>query len=414
MFVEHPQPHPTHAWRPQLALALLGVVTMATAAGVGACGDDGAALQSTPATEIERALLENVGQNIILQLYADFDTQATTLVTATERFAQTQDDANRDAARAAWQDTMALWQQAEMLQLGPAGIMGEVAGGEDLRDEIYSWPVVNECRVDQEIVEAAFEDLDAFAQEPVNVRGLDAMEYLLFSEGDDNACAPNSSINRDGLWQALGSEEIARRRAAYAHALAQLIDARASQLHDAWDPASGDFLKELTGAGAESTTFSSGQEALNALSDALFYLEKETKDMKLAEPVGLADCDADLCPDALESPRSRRSKEHILANVLAFQRAYLGGEPGEDGVGFDDLLRDRGADEVADAMNAEIDEAIAAIEAIDGPIEDAINDDKESVIAAHDAVREIVVLLKTQFVSVLDLEIPQRAEGDND
>ena len=32
----------------------------------------------------------------------------------------------------------------------------------------------------------------------------------------------------------------------------------------------------------------------------------------------------------------------------------------------------------------------------------------------YDALRAIVAILKTEFISVLDLELPKRVEGDND
>ena len=38
----------------------------------------------------------------------------------------------------------------------------------------------------------------------------------------------------------------------------------------------------------------------------------------------------------------------------------------------------------------------------------------EGVEAAHAALADLTRLLKTQLLSVLDLELPERAEGDND
>ena len=40
--------------------------------------------------------------------------------------------------------------------------------------------------------------------------------------------------------------------------------------------------------------------------------------------------------------------------------------------------------------------------------------DPAGVKALYDSLRVIVVLLKTEFISVLDLELPKRVEGDND
>ncbi len=38
----------------------------------------------------------------------------------------------------------------------------------------------------------------------------------------------------------------------------------------------------------------------------------------------------------------------------------------------------------------------------------------EGVTAVHDAMRVFITDMKTQFITTLDLEVPQRAEGDND
>src|SRR5690606_12725753 len=84
-------------------------------------------------------------------------------------------------------------------------------------------------------------------------------------------------------------------RAAYAHAAARDIVVRAEALVEAWDPAGADFSAELAGAGSDGNAYATVQDALNAVSDALFYLDTETKDMKLAEPLGVMDCGNEVC-----------------------------------------------------------------------------------------------------------------------
>ena len=59
--------------------------------------------------------------------------------------------------------------------------------------------------------------------------------------------------------------------------------------------------------------------------------------------------------------------------------------------------------------------AIVAADAV--PHDDlakALNTAPTSVLDLHAAVKSITDLLKTEFVSVLDLEAPQSVEGDND
>jgi hypothetical protein len=44
----------------------------------------------------------------------------------------------------------------------------------------------------------------------------------------------------------------------------------------------------------------------------------------------------------------------------------------------------------------------------------ALANDKASVTALHAAIKKVTDALKTEIVTVLDLEIPKVVEGDND
>lgn len=362
-----------------------------------------------------RALAADLGAAVVLPMYRDFAASAAALEEATAAYASSSGAEEREAARVAWQEAMAIWQRAELTQIGPAGPMTGVAGGEDFRDEIYSWPLVNPCRVDQVLVRGGFEDAQQLAAEPVNARGLDAIEYLLFTDDPANACPSNVSINTEGQWDALGADEVARRRAAYAHAAAQRARSAADMLVAAWEPTSGSFLAQLETAGTTGTTYGSSQEALNAISDAMFYLDDQTKDMKLAEPGGISlECLAETCPERVESPFARRSVSHVENNLRGFRELFLGGPPDSDANGFDDLLASSGAEATAARMSEALDAAIARAAAMDASLVDALSMDLAAVRGLYDAVKAVTDVLKTEFVSVLDLDLPRRAEGDND
>ena len=202
----------------------------------------------------KRELLASLGDNVILPTLRDFAQAASALETATATYAQSGSSDDRAAAQQAWRDAMSLWQRAEVMQIGPAGVMGDVAGGEDLRLQIYSYPLVNRCRVDQELVEGAYVDPGAFSNELVNVRGLDALEYLLFSDGQTNACAPQNDINSTGSWNGI-VDQLAERRADYAASAAALVSSHADLLVRAWEPSEENFLTELATAGSGSGTY---------------------------------------------------------------------------------------------------------------------------------------------------------------
>lgn len=389
--------------------ALLMALTL-----VFACGDDDGGgdvdAGSTDAAESGPNRLEavrDIAGNVLLPTYRDFAAAAADLETATAAWASSGSETDRDAARDAWREAMDIWQQAELMLVGPAGAMDLVAGGEDIRDAIYSWPITNRCRVDQELVGGAYADVDAFVTENVNVLGLDALEALLFIEGEENGCAPNSSINTSGAWAEI-VPELDERRAAYAATAAILVRREADALVATWD---ADFLTVIRSAGEGSELYGSAQEALNGISDALFYLDKEAKDMKLAVPAGISiACAADVCPEERESLYANHSIPHLADNVRGFGLVFTGG----DGVGFDDLLVAAGAESLATEVLEATDAAIALADAIEGDVPTLLAEDPAALEPLHAALKAITDLLKTQVVTVLDLELPMRAEGDND
>ena len=66
-------------------------------------------------------------------------------------------------------------------------------------------------------------------------------------------------------------------------------------------------------------------------------------------------------------------------------------------------------------MTTDLEGAIAAVEAIhELDLADALKNDLASVKGAHAAVKKVTDNLKTQLVTVLDLELPKSSEGDND
>lgn len=384
----------------RLAFALLG-------AGCDTGGDRvDAGREAAAAGESRREVLRALGEAAVLPSYREFHARTEDLVDACDALAARPDGtAEWKAAREAWRRAARIWQRAEVMQFGPAGAMASVAGGQDLRDQIYSWPLVNPCRVDQELVEGRYEDADAFAGEPVNVRGLDALEYLLFREDTGTECGSASFL---ADWDMI-AQELPERRAHYARTLAVDLERRARTLREAWEPDAGDFLSALANAGDGSDAYPTAQAALNAISDAMFYAEKETKDMKLGQAAGIVEC---AVPPCFEARWAEFSREAIVANYEGLGKLLFGA--GADGLGFDDLLADIGMESLSDRMRRELDALLSALAAIEPSLEAAAERDPASVEAAYAAAADLMTTFKTQFVSVLDLELPLRAAADND
>ncbi|WP_394848611.1 imelysin family protein [Pendulispora brunnea] len=359
----------------------------------------------------KRALLQAAGECAIGR-YRDFEGSARALRDAAAEWRDDPSDARRAAVQQVWRAAMATWEQAEVFRVGPAARSGD-PGGKNLRDQIYSWPLFHRCTIEEQLVDETYARPE-FATSLISTRGLGGFEFLAFYGGTDNACPSGSPINALGSWNRLGPEEIGRRKARYAAAIADNIGGHVAALLAAWDPAGGNFLHELTAAGAGSATFATPQDAFNALSDALFYVEQEVKDDKLGKPLGLNDCTQGRCPEAVESRYARISKENITANLIGFRRLFQGCGDNGAGLGFDDWLRAVGASDLADRMIAMLASTQAAADALDGSLEQALESSPAKVEALHRAVKTLTDLLKTEFVTVLNLELPKGSEGDND
>jgi predicted lipoprotein len=347
--------------------------------------------------------------------YGEFATAAGALSDATTSAAADPSDENYAAARLAWLAAMASWQRAEPLSFGPAAPTTAL-GGQDLRDQIYIFPLANHCLVDQSLVGEKYQDA-AFPSSLSSARGLTALEYLLFHGDGSNSCNSLSSINADGSWAALSASELRARRANYADAAARDVLARANKLLGAWATDGEDFYGTFTTAGNGSALFSGSQDAFNAVSDALFYVEQELKDWKLGWPLGLvADCvnAPGTCPNDVESRYARVSTDHLRQNLIGFRREFQGCGSNYWGLGFDDWLIAVGAEDLAQRMLSALEGAQASVEALSPSLEEAIVTNPANVALVHADVKKLTDLLKTEFVSVLNLELPVGSEGDND
>ncbi len=339
----------------------------------------------------------------------EFQAAAEALKAAAAEYAASPGDITKATAREAFHAASDAWQVNEQLQFGPAA-PSNMPGGNDMRDQIYAWPLVSRCAVEESIVAKTWES--GVHTMLINRRGMPALEYLLFYEGDDTACGPTSPIVAQGTWAALSTQERAARRRAYAAAVAADVTVWAGDLVAQWE---GGFKDDMLTAGTGSTLFGTTQAALNVVSDALFYIDKQVKHGKVARPLGLEECADTTCPELLESQFAGRSKRNIEKNVVGLKRLLRGCAADHSGVGFDDLLNAVGAEQVALQMNERTDAIQTALDAIDeADLRATLVTDTASLLEVHGKLSVLGSLLKTEFLTVLDLELPKTLEGDND
>lgn len=351
-----------------------------------------------------------VAANVIVPTLRELEVKLIALVCATLASADAPLDADKTlAAQDAWRDVMHVMQRANLMEIGPAAIAMS-PGGMGVSDELYAWPLINRCKVDETIVSKEYETLETVASFSPNVRGLLTMEYLLFPPAG-NACPETSPLNMFNQW--LLVNDLPARRARYAHNAALVALDQATRLRFAWEPTHGNFLASVNAPGEGASPYADVQQLLNALSDAIFYLYSDTRDLKVAYPAGINTLDGTR-PLSVESLHAGASLAHIRDNIVAFREVFTGGAPGTTNLGFDDLLASVGQTALSDDILVKIDVALAAADAVPGPLETAVNTHPTEVYALYEALKAISDILKSQFISVLGLQAPASAAGDND
>jgi len=405
--------------------AVHAIFALAAFAAAGCGGDDGGngdgdgtpqADARPPDTFDRQAMVANLAESVMLPTYEAFASRAGELGPAVDDYCAALGGKGEAAALAAaqdgWRAAMLEWQAAEIMIVGPAAMDGRA-----LRDLIYSWPVTSSCAVDREVMERHL-DPDAYdiGSRLSNRRGLPALEYVLFAASLEHTC-PKASPPEG--WDALAEADRRAARCGFAQVAAADLAEQADAVATGWRADGGNYVAQLAGAGESGSDIESPQAAANLISDAMFYIDTETKDMKLGEPAGIADnsCGAveEPCADELESRVSAHSKENVIRNLEAFRMLFTGDVTGaEGGLGFDDFLTGLGASDVAETMTGDIDAAITAAGAIPGTLEEALAADRESVTGAYADVKAVTDTLKSQFLTVLGLDIPDGAAGDND
>lgn len=371
----------------------------------GAAGTGAAGTSAAPAFTKE-ALLGAFGTCAASHAHT-FRARAAALDAAVKALAATPGAPAQTAAREAFAQAIDAWQTMDVLQYGPTA-SSLVAGGRDLRDNIYSWPSTGRCAIEEGILSKTYESPTFGTTSLVNRRGLAALDYLLFYEGNDSACQAGST--EVTMWNALPVDERAARKRGYAAVVAADVLKRAITLDEAWDPAKGNFVATLRTAGPGNATYATPQAAIQTVGLALFYLDLVVKDPKLGDPLN-ALCASAAC---LETPFSARAKQNIRINLEAARLLLEGCEGDHAGLAFDDLLASIGAPAVAATLRSQLLGAQAALNAIEeADLGQALAQDRASVQALRDTLAAISTTLKTTFVTVLGFEVTS-IPTDND
>jgi len=369
--------------------------------------DDGCGDPPISTEPFSKRALRSAAAECAMWHYCRFAARASTLDTRVSIHVAAPSAETLELARTAWRDAMSTWSTVELFQFGPLASSADSAGrdgvhGEGIRDLVYSWPLDTRCRVEEQLASQAYKQ--GFGGVLVSSRGLTALEYLLFYEGNDTACNPGSATAN--VFGSLETGELAARKLAYLGAVSRDVLENARHLVDRWAPAGGDFFETFVAAQG----YEDEQQALTILGWALLYVEREVKDWKLGIPAGFTLSQPVNGPEAVFA---HAGTDAIVENLRGFRRLFQGCGPAGEGLGFDDWLTAAGHGELgADILRA-LDAAEAAAESFP-PLDAATPAELESF---YFTVKALTNLLKSDLFgagSPLNLKLPMTVQGDTD
>ncbi|MGK0440457.1 MAG: putative lipoprotein [Pseudohongiellaceae bacterium] len=394
---------------------------------VSACVDDSRGNSDAIATQgfDYSAMFANLADNVILPNYQQLATQANALADDNGALASycsvigsAGETAALSAAQADWRELMIAWQPTELHVVGPASDNDNA-----LRNRINSFAEtsLSSCGIDQSVVLSQSVGFDLSTRSNSQL-GLGALEYLLFNSSLDHTCPPQI-IETTG-WDTRPDNERKLWRCKHAQKLASDIASASQSLLTTWQGDGGNYRSAFINPNNNAVQ-------LKALSDALFAIEIDVKDNKLGIPLSLkSDCSQVACPQQTESFYAEQSLASIGGNLKGFEQIFFG----VGGSSFDDIIIAEGFADVAsnfqslttnaidfnNSMSSSLFDQATAIVASGSDtdcLNSAANPDSDQTVPAcslHGYLKRITDALRTDFVTIVELDLPSRAQADND
>lgn len=311
--------------------------------------------------------------------------------------------------------------QVDAVPFGPY-----TANNRRIADTIYAWPLLNSCGLDQQTLALASGSSIDITENLLNLRGLGAIEYLLFEKSLMTKCNARA-FPKLQEWNQQTDLQKKQQRCELAVLMAQDVQQKAQELKAAWNPESGNFVKQLVGG----QMYRTNKDAVNALTDAALNIDR-LKDERLARPLGrYRTCLEESCPQDVEHLHSGLSLLAVETQLKTFQKLFYGSDQSDEfAFGFDDMLKHYGHADLANRLRFALEKATKSVRDLQkngktlqaqilemdpAACKRSTMENREvEVCSVHADVREVGSLFKTELLLALSLRAPASHQGDND
>ena len=315
-------------------------------------------------------MLINYADNYIMPAYADMLSKLQDLKTAIETFNATPTQQSMQSASNAWRTAYMVWQKVDLLEFGPAF-------DASLRSFINTYPVTL-SKLDANITSGSY-DLEAFGNK--DAQGFPSLDYLL------NGIALDKYT----------SDAQAQNRKQYLLAVVNKMIEKVTKVKNDWVAYRNTFVNST------STDVNSSLSIM--VNNFVLYYERYLRGGKIGLPVGAMTGVAK--PELVEAYYSQDLSKNLAAEALKNVIAFYKGATGESMKTYLAALgtKDDNGVLMADVIETELQQALAAVGNLNGPLATAVQNDRATVLKAYDEIQQVVPLLKVDMVSAFSISI---------
>ena len=335
---------------------------------------------STQAQSFDRrAMLENIGNNIIMLAHADFLAQ-------TEVFQQSPSLETLAMFQGEWVETSLGWQWRKLFNFEHLLIYHspiEKASSSPVNTEFIEQTILGTAVIDEAFIEGSGS----------NVKGLPVLEYLLFTPEQDNKHLLQAFTNL--------------RRLDYLVAVAENLHRKAGEVYPYWLPEGKNYPETFVNAAGEGSNV---RESVSMLTNQIASVVENVIQMRLGLPLGKTTGGTPQ-PELAEGQLSNTTVLQIIVMLESEQQTFNGGEA----FGLDDYLVFLNTEypdkPLSVKINEQLDSIIVALADLEQPLEVAVIEQTDQVDTIYISLRVLVRLIKSDIVGHLGVTI---TFNDND
>lgn len=342
--------------------------------------------EPSPSDSFDRGvMLTHLADNIIIPAHQDFMTKMSALKAAGEVFTTSPNQSHLDALRLSWFSAYKNWQHIEMFNIGKA---------EELQYRFFMnvYPLTT-SDVESNIADGSY-DLESANNH--DAQGFPALDYLLHGLGSSDAeiLENYTTATNNGNYKKYITD-----------VLNQMYSKTEAVVSD-WATYRGEFV---------SSTSNTATSAVNKLvNDYIFYYEKGLRANKLGIPAGIFS--PNQLPEKVEAFYKKDiSKELALESIKSVIDFFNGKNYSSDATGssFSDYLSSLDRNDLTQTILNQFNIAKNQINTLDNNFYLQVNTDNSKMTEAYDELQKAVILLKTDMLQALSINIDY-VDGDGD